>query len=253
VSLKPLFLPAGLLVAAVAALTGGAIAERFGLRQETGTAQLRIITDLKTRQVADWLREREDDARYLATSPYFAESYRHWRFDGTPARRDALRTRLDQFGKTNAFHGVALLDERGVMLWNSLGFTLETDPALLAAALQAAAARQVRRIGPYLDAASQPHLDFVVPLVLAGDPPPVVVLHADPEKSLFPLLQEWPAPSASGETLLFRRDGDHVTFLNRFRHRTDTALRFSAPVAGSNLLAARLLRGEVAVDSLGGC
>jgi len=73
-SLKPLLLPAGLLVAAIAALTVGGIVERFGLRRKTGAAQLRIITDLKTRQLADWLAEREGDARYLAAGPFFGTS-----------------------------------------------------------------------------------------------------------------------------------------------------------------------------------
>ncbi|MFZ1642463.1 MAG: PAS domain-containing protein, partial [Candidatus Contendobacter sp.] len=81
-------------------------------------------------------------------------------------------------------------------------------------------------------------------------PTPVVVLRADPADYLFPTLQTWPVPSASGETLLFRRDGDQILYLNELRHQANTALKLRLPVTGSQLLAAQVARGEVALGDL---
>jgi PAS domain S-box-containing protein len=44
------------------------------------------------------------------------------------------------------------------------------------------------------------------------------VLHIDPERVLFPMIQTWPVPSASAETQLVRLEDDHVLYLNRLRH-----------------------------------
>src|ERR1039458_1417181 len=44
------------------------------------------------------------------------------------------------------------------------------------------------------------------------------------------MLQRWPVPSQSGETILVRRDGDEVVFLNALRFRQDAALQLKIPV-----------------------
>jgi PAS domain S-box-containing protein len=247
---KSLALPLGLLVAAVLVLTGGVVVDRYREARELEEARFKLIADLKTRQVVDWLSERERDARYVASNPYFAENYRLWRSSGRDDDRDRLTARLDEFRKIASFQGVALLDERGRMLWNSLGKKREPDPGLLAAARQAVAARQVRRHGPYLDAAGGLHLDFIAPMTPAADQSPIVVLHADPEVSLFRHVEEWPAPSASAEILLFRRDGEQVLYLTRLRHLPDAALKLRLPLSTPRLLAARVLHGEIRVGEL---
>lgn len=57
-----------------------------------------------------------------------------------------------------------------------------------------------------------------------GQPIAVVVLRTDAQKLLFPMLQTWPTPSPTAETMLVRRDGDEVMFLNEMRHQHGTAL-----------------------------
>ena len=42
------------------------------------------------------------------------------------------------------------------------------------------------------------------------------MLGVDADEFLFPLIQSWPTPSRSAESLLIRRDGDDVLFLNAF-------------------------------------
>jgi len=47
-------------------------------------------------------------------------------------------------------------------------------------------------------------------------------------KDSFPLIQSWPTPSKSSETLLIRKEGDSVIFLNELRHRYNTSLNLQA-------------------------
>ncbi|QSA96648.1 PAS domain S-box protein [Methylococcus sp. EFPC2] len=88
-------------------------------------------------------------------------------------------------------------------------------------------------------------MDFVTPLKAPADSEPVVVLHVNPSAWLFPTLKTWPAPSASGETLLFRRDGDQILYLNDLRFRADAAVKLRLPVSSPDLIAAHVLRGEI--------
>jgi len=44
--------------------------------------------------------------------------------------------------------------------------------------------------------------------------------------------------------LIFRREGDHVLFLNELRHVADAALKLRVPIAGNAVLAAQVARGD---------
>ena len=240
---RPLLVPVGLLGTAILALTAGGIGERLDRQKQIEIARLQVVADLKTRQIVDWLRERQDDARFMQTSTLFADCYRRWRDTGTD--REMLQAQLAEFGKSHGLAGTLLLDERGETLWDSRGPAQSSDPGLRAAALQAAARRQVGRFGPYRDAAGRLRLDFLAPLAPVGDSPPIVVLSVDPADLLYPQLQTWPVPSRSGEIVLFERAGEQAVFLNQLRHRPDSALRLGVPVAAKDLPALTVPRGEV--------
>jgi PAS domain S-box-containing protein len=245
-SLRPLFLPLVLLSAVIVAMTAGAIAHSVIHQKDKEAARLQAISDLRTRQIADWLDERYRDARYMQTNSLWTDLYHRWQDKNDLASRDLLQSRMNQFRQHSAFQEIHLLDEQGRLLWNSQGGSLAMDPALAAIIRkQAGDDGQVSHLGPYRDAAGRLHLDFLVSLTgPGGGPGPVVILHVDPQNSLFPMLKTWPVPSISGETLLFRREGEQALYLNELRHQADTAGLLRLPMAREKLLAVRLLAGE---------
>ncbi len=73
----------------------------------------------------------------------------------------------------------------------------------------------------------------------------ILMLEIDPKHFIFPLIQSWPTLSQSAETLLVRRDGDDVVYLNELRHRKGTALKLKAPVDENlNLPASMAVQGR---------
>lgn len=78
-----------------------------------------------------------------------------------------------------------------------------------------------------------------------GRPIGVIVLRTDATKLLFPMLQTWPTPSPSAETVLARRDGDEVVFLNDMRHRPGTALTIRNPITQTNQATVMAVLGTV--------
>jgi two-component system cell cycle sensor histidine kinase/response regulator CckA len=248
---RRLLLPMALVAVAIIVLTAGNIVRTFKQETSKEVARLQAIADLKAGQISDWLRERESDGHFVQTSRFFAETYRHWRDAGDTASGDLLKKRLNEYREDRFFEGVLLLDEQTEVLWGSEDTGLVLNPALLAAAPQAAAEGRALRVGPYRDADGRLHLDLVVPLLLVGDQRrPIVVLRVDPRGYLFSILQSWPVPTGSGETLLFRRDGEEVLFLSEHRHHKDTAAKLRVPVAENDPLTAQVLRGEAKLGSL---
>jgi signal transduction histidine kinase len=94
------------------------------------------------------------------------------------------------------------------------------------------------------------HVDLQIPLVANIDNKMVrfgtMLLRIDPEKILYPLIQSWPTPSKSSETLLIRKEDDSVLFLNELRHRENSALNFRLSLA-EDLPASAALSGKEGV------
>lgn len=57
----------------------------------------------------------------------------------------------------------------------------------------------------------------------------VLVLEIDMEKTVFPMIGHWPGMGKTGETLLVRREGNEVLFLNELRHKRGSALNMRIP------------------------
>jgi len=55
-------------------------------------------------------------------------------------------------------------------------------------------------------------------------------LRVDPKKYFYPFLLSWPTPSQTAETLLVRRDGGDVLFLNELKFKKNSALTLRFPL-----------------------
>src|ERR1035438_8946554 len=73
----------------------------------------------------------------------------------------------------------------------------------------------------------------------------ILLLGIDPSEFLYPLIQSWPTPSRTAETLLVRREGDEVVYLNELRHRKDTAMQLRFPLTDRRIPA---VRGALGVE-----
>ena len=74
-----------------------------------------------------------------------------------------------------------------------------------------------------------------------------VVLRIIPHQFLYPLIQSWPMPSATAETMLIERQKDEVVYLNELRHRKNTALTLRYPSTQEDVPAAMVLSGRTGV------
>jgi len=72
----------------------------------------------------------------------------------------------------------------------------------------------------------------------------VAVFKIDPEDFLYPLIQSWPVPSRTAETLLVTRGGDDVIYLNELRHAKFPALSLRLPITMRELPAVKAVLGQ---------
>ncbi|MFC7422255.1 PAS domain-containing protein [Iodobacter arcticus] len=203
-----------LLALVILLLSGAGIAYRVSQVEKTNETRIQIVTDVKLKQITDWLKEREGDAELLKTSLIYATLYQNWRQTGDLSSKLKLLTRLEQVGKIKGFSAASLLDSEGKLLWSSSLPVLQNLPNYQATLHTAAQSKKVQRIGPYPDAKGQPNLDFIAPLTAIAGPTPFIVLHSHTDHWLSAMLQTQPLPSPLSESLLFSKEGNQLVLLN---------------------------------------
>jgi diguanylate cyclase (GGDEF)-like protein/PAS domain S-box-containing protein len=219
-------------LAMVAPLVSIGIVKVYGPELERQAyADLQTIVDLKAVQIELWLTERHSDAEAIASSQALVErvANMHNKTDGH--LHQLIRNRLEAVQKAYSYESVLLLDTEGRPL-----LTLGKPPnlsvvtkALLPAALRT---KEIQSSDLFLDENGEAQLDIVVPLVsetISEQAVAVVVLRANLERFLLPLVEKWPGHSLSAETLLVRQQGETVAYLNKWRHQEDRDGRGAAP------------------------
>ncbi|MBI4787802.1 MAG: cache domain-containing protein, partial [Chloroflexi bacterium] len=211
--------------------------------------ELAAIADLKVGQIVNWRQERISDAEAITQNPLLARTVQQWRTEPDaawlkPELLGWLTALRQAYGYRNAF----LLDTEGALLLASPERDGPFDPNRIHLALQAARTQQALLSDLHSDAgATNAHLDLVAPLlsVQGGESVPVavVLLEIAPDEFLYPMIQSWPTPSESVETLLVERDGDDVLYLNDLRFRKNAALALRLPLSTERLPAAAAVRG----------
>ncbi|MDZ7743361.1 MAG: response regulator [Bacteroidota bacterium] len=92
------------------------------------------------------------------------------------------------------------------------------------------------------------HFDIIAPLFddnkrIRG----AIVFRTDPSIYLFPLIQSWPTPSKSSETLIVRQFGDSVVYMNELRHQKNTVLKLRFSLDRKDIPAVQAVLGHEGV------
>ena len=213
-------------------------------------ADLRAIAALKSGQVEHWLASQRANAQVFAADSAFTELV-HAALDPatpTPLREAQIAARLAAVRQAYGYSAVALFDPAGRPLRVVGDYSAAAGSALRQLLAHGPAGAAVASSDLYLDEQGQARIDHLLPLLWQdkGGAEPrllaVVLLQSPASQFLFPLIQSWPTPSATAESLLLRRDGDAALFLNELRHRPGSALRLRVPLDGGDILATAALR-----------
>lgn len=220
------------------------------LFQEEKLRDLGAIADMKVGQIAAWRDTQRRVAESFSRESIIAGEFGRWLQEGAPlnGRRQRLQQMLAELQYVNGYEAVLLLDLEGaVRLSLNEGAVLNAEEAHLAAQVIATQEEVFSDFHRHGDGHKGIAIDLLAPLIVAEEGAVrvvgAVVLQIDPYTYLYPLINSWPVQSSSAETLLVRRDGDGVLFLNDVRLKKRTALNLRMPLDSTGLPEAMALRG----------
>ncbi len=211
--------------------------------------QLSAIADLKVSEIAQWKKERLNDAKALQGNNAFAALVRRFFSDSTDGDANGqIRNWLQTTQSAYQYDHAYLLDVRGN---TRLSVPQSIEPVCGELKQQAAEIIRTGRVALlalHRDAPGKPiHMIMGVSVIENGRPLGLVALSIDPEIYLYPLIARWPTPSRSAETLLVRRDGNDALYLNELKFRKDTALNLRVPLTNEKIPAVMAALGREGV------
>jgi signal transduction histidine kinase len=215
-----------------------------------------IIADLNAAQVESWMKERRGDSEmvlnYSLAQQVLAEP-------DNAAVREELVAWMSLLTRVYDYSTIYLVDASGSVRLAVPADVSSLDTSCVSKVQSALHGREV----VFNDLHGGPtnlkiHCSFIIPIGLPSPREPtgphkekqlasgVLVFLADPHRSLFPNIQKWHTPSRTGETLLIRREGDNIVFLNQRRHQAETYIPMQLPLETNiHLPAAMAVMGKL--------
>lgn len=216
---------------------------------------LTAIADLKATQIANWKNERYEDAKQLYETPMLQQMASAYLQHGDSEHSKVLLTQwMNLYYKQNDYSWIALLNPQGqpVLSIPSGNSAPKEDHFVYVKAAMDSLKIICSDLHKDKNSAKVSgegiYYSFWVPVLNPSNPQSkalgVWLLQIDPTITLYPIINSWQGSSKTAETLLVRRDGNDVLFLNELRHREDTALKLRYNIESNpQLPAARAVQG----------
>lgn len=197
--------------------------------------ELTSICKLKVQQIVNWRNERLGNAESIFHNKSFINDVKDLSIGKNRAENfTTISSWINYLKKIYHYQSIILLDKNKNVL-------IETENAGQIGPNGAVKIKMVLEnkepIMTDLHKSSKGviHLDLIIPLytdiVNKKDFCGILFFRLDPNQFLYPLIQSWPTPSKSSETVLVCREGDSVLFLNELRDKKNTALNFYRPLS----------------------
>jgi diguanylate cyclase (GGDEF)-like protein/PAS domain S-box-containing protein len=211
--------------------------------------QLSAIADLKVGELVQWRKERFGDAAVFFGNEAFSSLVRrYFNHPNDMMTQRQIWTWLSKIQFGYSYERILLFDARGAL---RMSIPDSKEPVASGLTHRAVIVMRSEQIGFQDFYRDEPdpriYLTVMVPILSkedGGKALGTLVLRIDPETYLYPLISRWPTPSRTAETLLVRREGNEVVFLNDLRFQPDAALKLRVPLEKVELPAVRATLGQ---------
>ena len=215
-------------------------------------AQLSAVAELKANELVTWRNERMADAETIRANPAFAALVQRFQENpGDQPAREQLQAWLGLLCNYYGYDQAFLVDTRFVIQLSSPIGLDSMDAHLLKDLPSTLESGQVTFLDFHRHSDDNSiYLGLLVPIYAGLEenrPLGVLVLRINPDDYLYPFIQHWPLPGTSGETLLIRREGEDVLYLDSLRFRQDVALNLRFSLQETELPATKAVLGETSI------
>jgi PAS domain S-box-containing protein len=228
----------------------GMLAYRYEERiiKEEKYLELKAIADLKINQIQTWKMERLNDAESLSRDRYIAAAVNDIETNA-PDKQDQIKYLYDELGKIQKeykYTSIDFIDLDGETVFSLKDPNRTLHPEIWRVGLDVIKTGK-SKITDFYTCNTCEHAYISVLAPILDDNRKVIGFinqEVDASTYLFPLLETWPMPSRSAETLMVEKSGDQVLFINRLKFAADQPLHFTLSLNESQLPAVQAILGK---------
>ena len=211
--------------------------------------QLVSIAELKVNQLVQWRKERLGDADIFYENTAFSSlAKRYFANPNDFNAKTRIQTWMEQVASAYQYNRICLHDTNGLEYLSSPQNIVHPPYIFWLRAKEALASGKIVFQDFYRDENDQQvYLTIFIPLIDASDKNHILgilAMRIDPAAYLYEIIQDWPIPSKTSETLIIRRDGNDAVYLNELRFLKDAALNLRIPLQGPNTVSTRAALGQ---------
>lgn len=208
--------------------------------------ELAAISSIKTEEISKWRTEHLRDGKIISRIyPQTKLMFSFLNNNNQPELSQQLLHRMEAFTENYDYRSILIIDSAGVVRLAYPPDSSLKKPAIFTE-LQNSGDSEISLSRLHLSEGKQglPEIDVQIPLFSSEHSRiGTILMRIDPYKTLYPLIQTWPTPSKSSETLLIMVEGDSVIYLNELRHRNNSALKLKIPLTNKELPASKAALG----------
>lgn len=234
-------LSAAILIALITTIIlGGSIFyyryESNQISQEKGR-ELKSIAELKKNQITQWQKERYSEANFFSTSKITVDTA-YEILKGNKTKNDtALFNYLKPITSFDRYEDIFIVDPDGNLIFTM--YEKQACDHLTLSFLKKATEKGEIYFTDlyYCDVHHNIRYDFMAPVSKDGKTIAWLVMRSNPEGYLFPLLEQWPIPRKTSESILLRRNGDNLEFISMLKDIDNKKLDFVLPITSTKISA----------------
>ena len=223
--------------------------ESVEIRKEKYT-YLDAIANLKVDQLTKWKTERLSEAKFFPTMGKFIKSTITLSSDiNNKESKDFLTQTLLPIKERHLYQNLFVTDLNGKIL-----FTLDPDvdkiDSITFINLKQAVTKDSIIFMDFYQCNTHHaiHLDILSPIKDNNNNAiGVFILRFDPNVYLYPLIQKWPTPSKTAESLIFRNEGKQIRLLSKAKHVQTSAMDIIIPVENKEYVAVQGAHGQTGI------
>jgi PAS domain S-box-containing protein len=198
---------------------------------------LSAISTLKENQIVSWCKERLADGDFFRTNAYFRPLIHE--ITANPQNEEVhqkLRSQLKTIKANHAYESVFVVNRDYKTI-----FSLSDNPDPVFENHYNCFCDTMKRVCMsdffFNSKTHKINLDLCVPFYSETDSShwmALLIFKVNPYLNLYPLIEKWPMPHKTAETIIFERRGNEIIYLNDLRYMPNTALTYTSEIKDTN-------------------
>lgn len=218
--------------------------EESSIRKEKYN-ELKSVAELKIDQITNWYRDEVEDASIIVRNPVLHSAITNFLKNKSFTSKNNVIEELNSIMEEHGYDNILLLDTNSKLLLFDKPESNRVDSTIEVFANKCVEEKKVIALDLFKDKSTNENwLGFISPILNEkSEVVAMVVFMINPNEYLFPLIQTWPTSSKTAETILVRREGNSVLFLNELRHKKNTSLNLRLNLSNKEIPAVRAALG----------